>query len=202
MDTIKNLKIVIFVDSKNCPHSESLLQLLNNNNLMECVQVFDINDPAYRNELLNNGANGVPYIRSVSMGTSITGAPPTIELLIKSLEKRSVPNNEPSINPELLKKLKNLDIVVYTSDSCHFCIMYKAFIEKAGLRPYMKIVDLTNKEEVVKDPYLQTNQLPAIPFTYSKTYKTSFPGMPRTTNKTSYDETVQEIITVLTSQST
>ena len=204
-ETVQNLKLVIFVDSKNCPHSESLLQLLKNNNLLESVQVLDITEPSNRNALITNGANGVPFIRSMTLGTSITGAPPSIELLVKALDNKQpiTSNNPPSINPELLKKLQQLDIVVYTSDSCHYCVMYKSFIQKAGLLPYMKIIDLTNKEQVVKDPYLQTNQLPAIPFTYSKTYKTSFPGLPRTTNKAPYDdETVQEIITVLTSQST
>jgi hypothetical protein len=79
--------------------------------------------------------------------------------------------------------------------------MYKAFIEQAGLRPYFKIIDLTNKEQVVNDPYLVTNELPAIPFTYSKTLKTSFPGLPRSANKGSHSESIQEIITLLTSQS-
>lgn len=201
-DTIRNLNLVIFVDLKNCPHSETLLQLLRNHNLMDCVKVFDINQPTYRNELMKNGANGVPFIRSMSMNTSITGAPPTMDILIKALDKKKISNHEPSLNNELARQLKDLDISVYTSDSCHFCVMYKAFIEKAGLLPYMKIVDLTNKEQVVNDPYLQTNQLPAIPFTYSKKYKTSFPGLPRTTNKAPYDETIHEIITVLNSQST
>jgi glutaredoxin len=124
-------------------------------------------------------------------------------MLIKALDKKSVSsgNAKPQIHPELEKQLKDLDITVYTSDSCHFCVMYKGFIEKAGLRPYFKIIDLTNKEQVVKDPYLETNQLPAIPFTYSKKYKTSFPGLPRSANKGSYSDSIQEIITLLTTQS-
>jgi glutaredoxin len=152
--------------------------------------------------MAQHGANGVPFIKSAKLGTSVTGAPPTIEALLKALDKKTT-QREPAmaIDPEMAKQLKDLDITVYTSDSCHFCVMYKAFIEKAGLRPYFKIVDLTNKEDVVKDPYLVSNELPAIPFTYSKTMKTSFPGIPRTANKGSHSESVQEIITLLTSQS-
>lgn len=202
-ETIKNLDLVVFVDTKNCPHSQTMMSLLQQNNLMDCVNVKDISNPEYRVELMKNGANGVPFVKSSRMGTSITGAPPSVEMLIKALDKKSVAtkNEQPTIHPQLAKQLKDLDIVVYTSDSCHFCVMYKAFINKAGLRPYLKIVDLTNKEQVVKDPYLQTNQLPAIPFTYSCKQKTSFPGLPSSANKGSYPEAIQEIITLLTSQS-
>lgn len=199
-ETIQNLKLVVFVDTKNCPHSQSIINMLRENQLLESVQIKDISNPQFRNELMSHGANGVPFTKSLAMGTSITGAPPTIELLIKALEKTTA-EDKPTINSDIAKQLKDLDIVVYTSDSCHYCVMYKAFIEKSGIRPYLKIVDLTNKEQVVKDPYLQTNQLPAIPFTYSNRLKTSFPGLPRTANKNSYSESIQEIITLLTTQS-
>lgn len=203
-DTIDMLDLVVYVDTKNCPHSQSLVNLLRQEGLLDAVAVKDISNPNFRNELAQNGANGVPYTRSRTNGTSITGCPPSVDVLIGALEKKKVqPNGSgPTLHPQLARKLKDLDIVVYTSDSCHFCVMYKAFLEKAGLRPYFKIIDLTNKEQVVKDPYLQTNQLPAIPFTYSHKLKTSFPGMPRTANKGSYSETIQEIITMLDSQST
>jgi glutaredoxin len=205
-DTIENLKLVIFVDTANCPHCKSLVALLRQEGVIDCISVKDISNPAYRNELAQHGANGVPFIKSTKLGTSITGSPPSIEALVKALDKKGSVSgsghiSSPSLTPELAKQLKDLDITVYTSDSCHFCVMYKAFIDKAGLRPYIKIVDLTNKEEVVKDPYLQTNQLPAIPFTYSKTVKTSFPGLPRSANKGSYSDSIQEIVTLLTSQS-
>lgn len=200
--TIEDLDLVVYVDTKNCPHSQSLLNLLRQEGVLDCVAVRDISNPAHRNELAQNGANGVPYTRSKTNGTSITGCPPNADMLVRALEKRTTGGSGPTIHPQLARQLKDLDIVVYTSDSCHFCVMYKAFIEKAGLRPYFKVVDLTNKEQVVKDPYLQTNQLPAIPFTYSNKLKTSFPGMPRTANKGSYSETIQEIITLLDSQST
>lgn len=201
--TIENLGLVAFVDVKNCPHCQSFMNLLQNNDLLDVVAVKDITNPSYRNELAQYGANGVPFIKSTELGTSITGAPPTIEALIKALDKKTTTTNGSAsdLSPELAKQIKDLDLTVYTSDSCHFCVMYKAFIEKSGLRPYVKIIDLTNKEEVVKDPYLVTNELPAIPFTYSKTLKTSFPGLPRSANKGSQSESVQEIITLLTSQS-
>jgi glutaredoxin len=201
--TISKLGLVVFVDSKNCPHSQTLLNMMDKNDILSGVVIKDISNPSFRNELAQHGANGVPFIKSSTLGTSITGAPPSVEMLIKALDKKSVSsgNAKPQIHPELEKQLKDLDITVYTSDSCHFCVMYKGFIEKAGLRPYFKIIDLTNKEQVVKDPYLETNQLPAIPFTYSKKYKTSFPGLPRSANKGSYSDSIQEIITLLTTQS-
>jgi glutaredoxin len=177
--------------------------MLQSNDLLDVVMLKDLNNPSYRNELAQHGANGVPFIKSTGLGTSITGAPPTLDALIKALDKKSMSSGSapvPGINPEIIKQIKDLDITVYTSDSCHFCVMYKAFLEKAGLRPYVKIVDLTNKEQVVKDPYLVSNELPAIPFTYSKTLKTSFPGLPRSANK-SHSDSIHEIITLLTSQS-
>lgn len=202
-ETVRGLDLVVYVDMKNCPHSQSILSMLKQNNLLDCINIKDINNPEGRNALMKNGANGVPFIKSNTMGTSITGAPPNVEMLIKALEKKGVAADHGStIDPALAAQLKDLDLVVYTSDSCHFCVMYKSFINKAGLRPYFKIIDLTNKEQVVKDAFLQTNQLPAIPFTYSRRYKTSFPGLPSSANKGSVVETIQEIINVLTSQST
>jgi len=203
--TIENLQLVAFVDTKNCPHCQSFINLLQQEDLVDCVMIKDISNPSFRNEMAQHGANGVPFIKSAKLGTSITGSPPNIEALVKALDKSSAVSSTtasgPQISPELARQLKDLDITVYTSDSCHFCVMYKAFIEKAGLRPYVKIVDLTNKNDVVADPYLQTNQLPAIPFTYSKTLRTSFPGLPRSANKGSNADSIQEIITLLTTQS-
>lgn len=201
-ETIRNMKLIVYLDTKNCPHSQSFLKLMQQNNLLDCVMIKDITNPEYRNELAQMGSNGVPFVKSIALGTSVTGAPPTVDMLVKALEKKPSAPKEPTLHPELAAQLKDLDITVYTSDSCHFCVMYKAFINKAGLRPYFKVVDLTNKEQVVNDPLLQTTQLPGIPFTYSKKYKTSFPGLPRSANTGSYAESVQEIITLLTSQST
>lgn len=199
-DTIKNLGLEIFVDVKNCPHCQSLLSMLKNNGILDVIVIKDVSNPSYRNELAQHGSKGVPFIMSNALGSSITGAPPSIEALLKALN--NTPNvSESTIHPGLVKQLKDLDITLYTSDSCSYCVMYKSFIEKAGLRPYFKIVDLTNKEQVVNDPYLVTNELPAIPFTYSKSLRTSFPGIPTGAVNASHTEAIKDIINNLTTQS-
>jgi glutaredoxin len=211
-ETIQDLGLVVYVDAQNCPHSQTILSMLRQNGVLDCVRVKDISNMENRNELMKNGASGIPFIKSTTLGTSITGAPPSAEMLIKALAKggslnkphaiQAADQGTDSIHPNLARQLQDLDLVVYTSDSCHFCVMFKAFIKKSGLSPYFKIIDLTNKEHVANDPFLQTNQLPAIPFTYSRRYKTSFNGMPSSANKGSVADTVQEMVNVLTTQST
>ena len=203
-ETIQDLQLVIFVDTQNCPHCKSIVKMLENNQVLQYVQLKEISNPQYFQELKSCGGNGVPFIKSLSRGSHIKGAPATIDILINELEKKNNNNNNnnnSSIDPRLAKQLSDLDITVYTSDSCGYCRIYKSFLEEANLFPYIKIVDLTDKQQVVKDPYLQTNQLPVIPFTYSNRLKTSFEGLPRSANKETINEYIQESIARLTSQS-
>jgi glutaredoxin len=114
-----------------------------------------------------------------------------VKLLSTKQTKAPSGSAESALHPHLAKQLKELDLVVYTTDSCHYCKLYKQFIYRNGLRPYIKLVDINNKEDTSNDDFLRTNQLSAYPFTYSKAMRTSFPGLPKDVN---------EIIVFLTTQ--
>ena len=206
-DTLRALNLVVFVDTKNCPHSQTLINLLKNNGVINLVTIKEISSTQNRNDLLSSGGTGVPFTKSKTTGASVTGAPPSLDVFIKALAKQQpsvapvrqvvpiepvVSSTKTNFSPQVAKQLKDLDLAVYVSYSCHYCTLYKQFIERNGLRPYIQIKDLSNKEEVASDPYLQTNSLPAIPFTYSRKYKTSFPGVPKSIN---------EILALITTQS-
>lgn len=188
-NTVRDLSLYIYVDDKNCPHCHTLKKLLIDNGLANDVILKDINDPAVKDELLKIGGTGVPFTVSKKLGTSVTGAPPSINALVKSLTSESPASRE----HDIYDTIRDLQLTVYTSPDCAACAVYKQFIDQNGLRPYIKIVDVTNKDDVDNDVFLKTNSLPAYPFTYSRKYKTSFPGAARH---------VKEIINLLTNQGT
>lgn len=190
--TIKDLDIEVFLDTKNCPHSQSMMKMLEQHGLVHLVTIYHVNNPEIRNMLIQKGGNGVPFLYSKTSGAHLTGMPPHLNALVNTLNTKKQPVT-PSLNPEVVEKLKQLDIVVYTTDSCHYCKLYKQFIYSQGLRPHIKMIDVNNKADTMNDDFLKTNQLTAYPFTVSKSLRTSFPGLPKS---------VDEIFVLLTNQST
>jgi len=199
---IKDLQLDVFVDIQNCPHCARMVSMLKN--FKGVVTIKDISDNKHKKELLSKGGTGVPYTYSKRLHVSVAGVPPNLPTLIQTLhataqKKPSVhvvhkPEHAPAgkkLSPNVDRKLKDLQISVYTSESCHFCTLYKQFIDRNGLRPYVHLVPVENKAIASADPFLRTNQLPAYPFTYSRKYTTSFAGLPNS---------VDEIINSLTKQ--
>lgn len=179
---VKNLSLDVYLDTSNCPHSQSFEKLLKNNGLYHLVSIKDINNPTFRNELLKNGGTGVPFVYSKSIGTSVTGLPPNVQDLLSGLQPRNSVASKKTLPPEIIAKIKDLALTVYVSPSCSYCTVYKRFLETHNLIPYIKIVDVSKKPDVENDVYLKTNSLPGYPFTYSRKYKTSFPGVPHNLN--------------------
>ena len=204
---IKDMHLDIYLDTARCPHSQSMLKLLQDNGIHPIVSIHDINNPAVRQQLVALGGNGVPFVRSNTLGTTVTGLPPNVSALIKSLQHNqpvhpaphAVASHGPALPsgaqlpPQLAERIKDLQLTVYVSDSCHYCTIYKQFLNTHGLRPYIKMVNVGIKAETDTDAYLQTNTLPGYPFTYSRKYQTSFPGVPSSIN---------EILNLVTTQST
>lgn len=186
-NTIRNLKLEIYVDDKcgNCRNMKKLMSPYE-----KSIVYKDINIDKFYKELIKHGATGLPYTYSLTLNTAVRGTPPSVEILINKLAE-----NKKKILPQhLFKKLKELDLVVYTMESCTYCQLYKKFMEQHGINEKLiTIIPIEDKEKVRTDPYLTTNQLPGFPFTMSRTYKTSFPGVPRS---------IEELINLLTQQST
>jgi glutaredoxin len=187
---IKNLNLLIYVDTQNCGHCQNMKKLLRQNDLLDVVELKEITIPCNRQELLSLGGQGVPFILSRNLGTSVTGVPPNLEGLVVMLRQQKKPQ-ESKIPPHLEKKLKDLKLVIYVSDMCSHCKMYKQFINENGIRHLFKIVNVANKDETDNDAFLQTNSLVGYPTTYSCKLKTSFPGVPKD---------VEQLIALLSNQ--
>lgn len=183
---IVELDLVVYVDNKNCGHCRNMKKMMENEDLLELVELKDINNKENRKELLKMGGQGVPFVLSKKLGTNVTGAPPNMVALVAMLHEQ-----KPSVSRSIASQLKDLNLVVYVSDMCSYCKMYKQFIKDNGLRPYFRIVNVSNKDETENDSFLKTNNLVGYPTTYSCKYKTSFPGVPKD---------VEQIIALLTKQ--
>ena len=181
-----DLDLVIYVDGVHCGHCINLKRMLKENDLLGVVELKDINTASYRQELIKLGGQGVPFMKSKRLGTTVTGVPPHMEAVIVMFHEQ-----KPKVPENLASKLKDLKLVVYVSDMCSYCKMYKQFIKDNDLRPFFKIVNVANKEETQNDPFLKTNNLVGYPTTYSCKYKTSFPGVPKN---------VEHLISLLTNQ--
>lgn len=189
---LKELALDIYVDVKNCPHCSRMVSLLDG--FHGVVSIKDISNNKFRNELIKKGGTGVPFTFSNTLQVSVAGVPPDVATLIQTLHQTSKKKKAPAgkkLSPAVEGRIKDLQMTVYTSESCHFCTLYKKFIDRNGLRPYVHIVPVENKSIANADPFLRTNQLPAYPFTYSRKYKTSFAGLPNS---------IDEIINSLTKQ--
>lgn len=183
---INDLQPVFFLDIKNCGHCRNMHNMLKQNQVLDLVVIKDINDPKNRQELVKLGGQGVPFIVSKRYGSNVTGVPPNLPALVMTLKQQ-----KPKVSPQLAAQLKDLNLVVYVSDMCSYCKMYKQFIHENGLRPFIRIVNVGNKEETKNDPFLKTNSLVGYPTTYSCKHKTSFPGVPKN---------VAQIVALLTNQ--
>lgn len=189
-DQVKDMNLVIFVDNENCNHCRNFRRMLNEEGVLDVVELKDINVRQNRDQLRRNGGQGVPFIVSKTTKTSVTGLPPNLASMLTALQNQQQPS---AVSNRHAQALKDLRLVVYVSDRCSYCRMYKEFMAKNGLRPYIKIVHVENKEETDNDPFLRTNRLVGYPTTYSCKYKTSFPGVPKS---------VDHLISLLTTQNT
>jgi len=193
---LEEIDLEVFVDTDKCPHTGSLLKMLQDADVLDVVEIKDIRDKKILDELIQKGGRGVPFIHSKSTGATVTGLPPHLKALIDSIRsqesKRSPSIVNTTISPDH-QKIRDLKITIYVSNGCHFCHMYKEFLASAGLLPHVKIIDVNDKNALKGDTYLKTHNLPGYPFTYSEVTQTSFPG---------YVNSVKDIVFNLTNQTT
>ena len=173
---IAQLDLLIYVDTENCGHCQNMKKMLRQHGVLDVVQLKEIKIQSHREELLKMGGQGVPFIHSRRTQTSITGVPPNLEGMIVMLKQQE---KNPKVSAQTEKQLRDLKLIVYVSDMCSYCKMYKQFIQEQGIRHLVKIVNVANKDETENDPFLKTNNLVGYPTTYSCKYKTSFPGVPK-----------------------
>ena len=124
LSMVKNLGLVFFYD-KNCEHSKNTYQAFVNaigaENFHKYVDMRNIAESKNEQELTNLGGYAVPFLFARRTNNSVTGFMP----IEKSLQKLS---HTPKPSSSLAERIKDLKIVVYTMEGCHFCEKLKQML--------------------------------------------------------------------------
>lgn len=168
---VRHLKMSVFVDLKNCPHSYKLyndmISAIGLENVKKYVQIKDISIKSNEQQLTNLGGYAVPFTFSHTTNNSVTGYFPLMTLL-KDL---SVHKKSPA--PHSIKdKIIDLKIKLYVLKNCIFCQKMKELLKE--YLDYITIADAT--DPAVKD---EVKQFPGFPVAVSQKTKKMKIGLPK-----------------------
>jgi glutaredoxin len=146
---LKSLNILFFCDmSGNCPHSKRFMVEMSKQLSEPVDKVFimkDISASEQNKQMFTNyGGYATPYFFSLKTNKSVTGYVQNasqLESMLKGILKEGYANE----NNDMKGKVKELDIVMFSSPHCGFCKMMKEVLKKHNLEDVIEIVeDLDN----------------------------------------------------------
>jgi glutaredoxin len=179
----KELSVHIFIlPSNKCSFSKKLLDDMVTQFGEEFYKYFiikNIEDPDSLDLFTTVGGYAVPYFYSPKTNNSQTGYNGNIEKIINSLlpNKSTLQENYiSSFAPtSLAKKIKDLQIIIYTMKNCTFCTMLKKMLEKEGLLNEVVIHDVSMLKDKSK-----LKGIRGFPHLESMKTKKSYTGCPMT----------------------
>lgn len=148
---LKDLDIVVFVDKK-CPFSKEQLK----QSFINELTIKDIKKKENKQMLTNMGGTATPYFYSIKSNRYFTGLEKNEKNLYKNLSQK-----ENFIN-ESQQKVKDLDIIIYSSPNCPYCMKLKKMLQDEGMMEHVSFIEdmskMQNLEQIQGFPYLMSRK--------------------------------------------
>lgn len=151
--SLKELDVVMFYDPS-CPNCVNMMEVLKKENKQGDLTMIDVSQKEGMEMAQKVGVDqlGVPSYISRKLNTATVGAKNSVNDLINELveasaqakqEKESIKNNDTT---DLSQVVADLQITLFSSDSCGFCKKAKKDCEDRGLVGIVRIVDIGKQE--------------------------------------------------------
>lgn len=154
---LRDLDVLMFM-SPTCPHCVKTIDILRKEGEINNLTIIDVNQDEGRKIAEQYGADKRPVPSFVSRKThrSAIGSIENVLQLVKALYpsknllKSSEESSEESSNEENstldTDLIQKLEIVLFASDNCGYCVKTKEECNKAGIIKHIKIVDVSTPE--------------------------------------------------------
>jgi glutaredoxin len=189
---LKDLDIVLFVDKK-CKYCIKQLDM----NFSKNFKILDIKERDIKQKFTDLGGFATPFFHSKNSGRSFTGVLESPQKALDALgkshhdykkkvklqhsdkgkhkEHKLYESNEKYIdassNSDLYKQIKDLDIVVYSSNGCPHCTTFKNMCKEENVLPYIDIVEDSSKMDRI-------SEVKGFPTLFSKKTNKTMTGAP------------------------
>jgi len=170
---IRGMDITMYYDSK-CPHSNQALKLLSQNKIVQYIRLKEVKDASVLEEAKKQNCVGVPFFVSHKTGKTFTGSPADLSSLISVLSG----SVNPSSPQELIQKIKDLQITVFTMDGCIYCVKYHNLMKELGLVDVVTFKNIMHKDALDSLKHMTNEKPDGFPFTVSAKTLKSFKGYP------------------------
>lgn len=161
LEQLEKMKVLLFVDKK-CPYSRNQLQQKS----AKMMEVIDIKKNKNKQMFTNYGGFATPFFYSMLTNRSYTGFEPNEKKLYKNL---SVVEN---FSNSMDSKVKDLDIVIYSSKQCPYCnMLYKMLSDNNQLNNVTVIEDMSQMENV--------ENIQGFPYIFSRKTNKNMTGAPQ-----------------------
>ncbi len=141
---------VLFFMSPTCGWCQKMKAMMESERTIGDVKLVDVTKPEGLDLAKQYGSidKGVPSFVSKKLRTGTVGFKETTEMLIQSLKKaKDSPEEAPSMSPEeALRKIADLQIMLFTSPTCGWCNKAKDSLKESGVYDYVEIVDISTPE--------------------------------------------------------
>ena len=164
LDDLKDLDILLFYDKK-CPFSKEQLKQDFNDQLT----LKDIKIRGNKQMLTNIGGTSVPFFYSLKTNRKYIGLEKNSENLFKNLSSK-----ETFLSPQQ-EKVKNLDVVIYSSNHCPYCIRLNEMLKKENLLDYVTVINDTSKME-------NLSNIQGFPYCFSRKTNKNMTGAPHSSD--------------------
>lgn len=148
---LKDLDIVLFIDKK-CPFSKEQLK----QSFINEITIKDVKKKENKQMLTNMGGTATPYFYSLKTNKFYTGLEKNLENLYKILSQKETFMNESQ------QKVKELDIIIYSSPNCPYCVKLKKMLQDEGMMEHVSLIEdmskMKNLEQIQGFPYLMSNK--------------------------------------------
>ena len=126
------------------------------NGLISILRVSDSDKKENKQMLTNMGGTATPYFYSIKTNRNFTGLEKSAQNLYKIVSQK-----ENFIN-ESQEKVKDLDIIIYSSPNCPYCMKLKKMLHDEGMMDYVSFIEdmskMENLEKIQGFPYLMSKK--------------------------------------------
>lgn len=162
-EDIENLDIMLFIDM-NCPFSQEQMK----SNFIEHMDIKKI-DKNNNKMLKELGGKGTPFFYSQKTKRFFTGLEKDKKEIIKKLLSKE--NFEVTPKPSLSSIIKDLKIVIYSSDNCPYCKKLEKMLEEEEVEKDIQIIkDQTKMKDI--------ENIQGFPYIFSKRTDKNMVGCP------------------------
>ncbi len=161
MEQLKKLNILLFIDKK-CPFSRNQLK----QESTQTMDVIDIKKKKNKQMFTDYGGFATPFFYSLSTNRSYTGFEPNDKTIVKNMSVIENFSNSTS------GKIKDLDIVIYSSKQCPYCNMLYKMLSDNNQLNNVTIVDDMNQMENIEN-------IQGFPYIFSRKTKKHMTGAPQ-----------------------